>query len=169
VAFEYLSFRDPAGDPVRGKGFGELGIIAHALERSLLLRDAGVVIKATGRYQVLDDGGLLALAARDEAPDVACDLRNHLGVADTRIFLARPDFLRRYLLPLRHLADDRAGVFLEHVLARAVHAALADGGTWTMPARPPRLRGVGGSFGQRLGLSPGKWLRWRLKRWLIGY
>ncbi len=169
VDFEQLSFRDATGDPARGKGFGELGIIAHALEHARLLRDARHVVKATGRYVVHNANALVAMAGATPAPDVACDLRNHLTVADARVFLATPAFLRDHLLPRRATVDDRAEVFFEHALAAAVHAALAQGGIWRMPARPPQLTGVGGSFGQKLGLSPGKWLRWRMKRKLFGY
>jgi len=169
IRFEHLSFRDDTGDPLRGKGFGEIGIIAHALAQSQILRDATHVVKATGRYVVHNAGDLFALAARTPPPDVACDLRNHLTVGDARFFLASTTFLRQHLLPLRAAIDDRAGVFFEHALARAVHAGLADGMTWAMPPRPPELSGVGGSFGQKLWTSPGKWLRWRMKRKLFGY
>jgi hypothetical protein len=169
IRFEQLSFRDPTGDPDRGKGFGEIGIIAHALAESKLLGDATHVVKATGRYVVHNAADLFALAAKTPPPDVACDLRNHLTVADARVFLASKDFLREHMLPLRATIDDRKGVFFEHALARAVHAALADGMTWAMPPAPPKLSGVGGSFGQKLWTSPGKALRWRMKRKLFGY
>ena len=148
---DYLAFRQDF-PPRLGKGFGELGIIAHALERHPALAAAAMVVKATGRYQVANAQCLAAQCATEPAA-VICDLRDHLTVADCRWFAATPAFLRDYLLPRRGQCDDAAGVFLEHVLARAAHAAMADGLAWRLPRAMPVVRGITGSDARPIATS----------------
>jgi hypothetical protein len=166
---ELLSFAGQGYDRALGKGYGEIGIIAHALEQSRLIAEATHVFKATGRYWVANAAPFVAAVARRPELAVMCDLREDLRVADSRWFAATPAFLRERLVPLRPICDDSRKVFLEHALARAAHAALAAGELWALPPAYIRIVGVSGTEGRGRGMELGKRARFPLKRRMFRY
>lgn len=168
VELELLGFDGQDFDRRLGKGYGELGIIAHACDHARLLAGVTTLVKVTGRYVVGNVTPLLDLLHREPA-DIVCDLRHHLTEADCRIFAATPAFLREDLLPLRPLADDSRGVFLEHLLARAAHLAMGRGRRWALMPMVPRITGIGGSYGQAHHASFSKVLRHLVKRRIIAH
>lgn len=133
-----------------GKGHGELDILRQWLERCQ--GQECVVLKATGRLS-LQNARQLILSLSGCKEDVRCELRRNLATSDSRIFFASASFLRDFLVPRIKEVDDRRGVYFEHVLARAVHSALAEGRKWApLPVRP-RLRGRSGTTGGEYGSS----------------
>jgi hypothetical protein len=168
IELELLGFDGQDYDRRLGKGYGELGIIAHALDQSRLIAAADRVIKVTGRYFVRNAAPLVRRLQR-AAPDLICDLRLNLTVGDARIFAASPACLREDLLPLRPLANDAEGCYFEHLLARAAHLAMGRGRTWELLPMSPRIDGVGGSLDEPMRNSLSKPLRHALKRWLLRY
>lgn len=173
VEFEFVPC--PAGDqdPQRGKGYGELGIIGAALAASRLVAGGGggqVVVKGTGRYVQANAGPLAALAARGlDGCAVVCDLREHLSTSDSRVFAATVGFLVGRLLPQRGIVDDAQGVFFEHALARAVHAALAAGERWRPLPCAPRIVGVGATDDRAHRLSLSRRIRHAAMRRILAY
>ncbi len=165
-AIEVLSFsgnRYPVG---LGKGFGEIGILGHALTHSRLLPEDALVLKVTGRLIVRNVASLLARLARKPQVELFCDLRGNLSWADSRVFAATTRLLRDCLVPLREMADDARGDTFEVLLARAAHRALARGGRWEMLPTSPRIEGVSATSGERY---PNSWIaRFRREsfRWL---
>jgi hypothetical protein len=147
---EFLSFKSKELDPSLGKGIGELDTIRHALETSRLIADADLIIKITGRLFVRNIERLGKLLAAIPDIYVSCDLRHDLSFADSRVFCATPDFIRDYLLPRGILMNDAKGVFFEHVLARAVHAAIADGRNWTPLPAAHWMDGVSGTSNKKI-------------------
>jgi hypothetical protein len=159
---EFLSFSGNTYPPGRGKGYGEMGIMDHALAHSRLLSAARMILKVTGRLVVPNAAriaGCLSLAGIQ----VYCDLRDNLVRADSRVFAASPEFLREFLLPLREQVDDARQVSFEHVLARAVHLALAGGACWALLPEAPDIRGVSATTDEAY---PSSWLS-RLRRALF--
>lgn len=147
---EFLSFRSEREAVLRGKSYGELGIIAHALEHSRLLACSPMVMKVTGRLYARNAGRLLHSVCRASPKTVFCDLCVNLSWADSRLFCSTPDFLKDYLLPMRELLNDQLRnnrLDLEAVLARAVHLALSRGCDWSPLPVFPALEGVSGTFG----------------------
>lgn len=173
VAFEFLACPPGDQDQARGKGYGEMGIIAAALRSSRLIAEGGegqVVVKSTGRYVQTNAGRLAALAGRGlDGCAVVCDLRQHLTSADSRVFAATAAFLVRHFLPLRATVDDTRKVFFEHALARAMHAALAAGEQWRPLPCAPRIVGVGATDNRAHRLSVGKRIRQALLRRIIAF
>jgi|GEM_PF-2034953 hypothetical protein len=166
IELELLSFHGQDYDLNLGKGFGEMGIIGHALAHSRLLAEGAPVMKVTGRYVVRNAGRLVADWHRlsKEHPgqpvlEVQCMMRDWLRNADSRIFICQQDFLRRRLLPQRAACNDHAGVFFEHVLARAAHGAMADGNRWRPMPVLPDISGIGASDGKSHHRSWSKVLR----------
>ena len=173
VAFEFLACPPGDQDQARGKGFGEMGIIAAALLNSRLITDGGamqVVVKSTGRYVQTNAGRLAALARRGlDGCAVVCDLRQQLASADSRVFAGTAAFLTQRFLPLRAMVDDARQVFFEHALARAVHAALAAGEHWRPLPCAPRIVGVGATDNRAHRLSLGKRIRHAVMRRIIAF
>jgi len=141
---EIISFRGQQDVDVRGKGYGELRLIEHALESSTILSAAPLVMKVTGRLFISNAAEILNRVDGQSAT-IFCDLRQNLSVADSRVFFATPDFLRDYLFFRAQEIDDLAGVMFETVLARAVHHALSDGSTWKPLPLSPRWHGLAGT------------------------
>jgi hypothetical protein len=141
---EIISFRAQEGVEFRGKGYGELRLVEHALASSALLAAAPLVMKVTGRLFISNAAGILGRIS-DQSATVFCDLRQNLSIADSRVFLASPDFLSEYLVPRALEIDDLANVMFETVLARAVHGALSEGATWRPLPLTPRWHGLAGT------------------------
>jgi hypothetical protein len=95
-----------------------------------------------------------------------------LTFADSRVFAFAPDFFEERLEPLHPLIDDSNGVYFEHVLARAIHAEMADGGGWLPLPVDPVIIGRGGTSGKTYAAGPHRVVvrsaRRRLMRWLMG-
>lgn len=170
IALELISYQGQDFDMTLGKGYGELGIIGHALAQAPALAGAQtMIVKVTGRYFVANAAALHALLGAAAPPAMVCDLRENLTVADSRIFAASRHAMSTYLLPLRSLANDSQQVFFEHLLARAVHAAMGAGLGWALMPMVPRILGVSATRGQRHGYALSKRLRYRLKQRLFRY
>ncbi len=159
---EVLSFDGQHFPPHFGKGYGEMGIIEHALAQARTLQDCDLILKVTGRHYVQNSGALIRQLQNLEA-DIFCDLRFNLTFADSRVFCASVSFLKEYLLPQRKILNDSNDISFEHVLARAVHRAMADGLRWSLLPRAPDIRGINATADVAI---PDSWLR-RLKRELF--
>ncbi len=153
-AVEFLSYQEDPATRLRGKGYGEMGILAHALECSETLRRAARILKVTGRFYIRNSGLLLARLEKSPETQIVCDLRQNLTAADSRVFCASRHFLDHYLLPRRGEVDVARGILIEHALARAAHAAMADGLPWTLMPLAPILSGISGTFDQRIPETP---------------
>ena len=146
---EFLSFVASGIDPAKAKGLGEMAIIAHAVEHSTFIRASSHMIKVTGRYKVNNPEVLIDQVSIDSAADIVCGFRHKLSLADSRVFAVRPRFVSEFLLPMTDLIDDRE-LWFEHAFARAIHAALAQGWRWDLPADWIDLEGVAGTLGTRM-------------------
>ncbi len=139
---ELFSFEGQDFPPERGKGYGEMKILRHALEKSKLIVQSTKVIKVTGRLYVPNIGDLIP-----QMPDVdvICEWRRSLSWTDSRMFCATREFMDKYFLPLQEILDDSKDIPFEVGLSRAIHRAMADGGTWSMFPRAPIYEGIGGN------------------------
>jgi hypothetical protein len=161
---ELLSFNGQDFPPERGRGYGEMKILRHALAKSTLISQSGKVIKVTGRLYVPNIGLLMPRMAD---VDVICEWRRSLSWTDSRMFCATREFIEKYLLPLQAILDDSKDISFEICLSRAVHRAMADGGTWSMFPFAPIYEGIsGGTIGGQMVAYPTSKLNW-LKRELF--
>jgi hypothetical protein len=145
---QFVSFDDHGEAVGRGKGYGEMGIIQHVLENVQVAKSADLIVKVTGRYRVTNAGSLIHKISAAGPADVVVDLVAGLTQADCRFFVASPRFLRDYLAPMRESIDDDHDVCFEHVLARAVHRAIADGLVWRSMPDVPVIVGRSGTNGR---------------------
>ena len=158
---QFVSFDDHGEAVLRGKGYGEMGIIEHVLENVPVVKAADLIVKVTGRYRVVNMGTLIPEIAALGSIDVVVDLVAGMTQADCRFFAASPRFLRDYLIPLRESIDDDHDVCFEHVLARAVHRAMADGLVWRPMPDVPVIVGRSGTNGR---LYASGWVRVLIRR-----
>jgi hypothetical protein len=142
---EFLSFTAPEFDGSLGKGYGEMICLQYAIEHSQLLARSPRFVKVTGRYFLANAVDFLQFVESRRDAEVICDMLLNLTWADSRVFAATPDFLRNYFFPLKDELNDSQGSNFEHVLARAVHACMANRGVWAEPPFPLEVLGVSGS------------------------
>lgn len=150
---ECLSFTS-GFDGGRGKGFGEMLCLDQALGRSELLRECSHIVKASGRYYLRNVGKLLSFLRQRPELDVVCNLRHNLTWADSRVFASSTRFLHEKFLPLQSSVSDSKGVCFEHVLARAAHQSMAEGGQWSMMPAVLRIEGVSATDNGIYGTNP---------------
>ena len=142
---EFLSFTGPKFDGSLGKGYGEMISLQYAIEHSQLLARSQQFVKVTGRYYMTNAAKFLLFAESRRGTEIICDMLMNLTWADSRVFAGTTDFLRTYLFPLRDEVNDSRGSNFEHVLARAVHACMANRGAWAEPPFPLEIRGISGT------------------------
>ncbi len=146
IDVEFLALQDDPSALTRGKGYAELGIITRALVQSRLLAASPLLLKCTGRLRVQNAARVLREVATGEF-DIMCTLKRRGRFADSRLFAATPAFIREHLIPRANQINDSTGVYLEHVLARAVRGAADNGATWRPFATRPRIAGISGTRG----------------------
>lgn len=143
---EFLSFVQDPFDRNLGKSYGEVQIIRHALARSVLLADASLIIKGTGRYVPTNFFKVWPLILAVQQPYVMANFYDSADSCDSRFFACHRDFLSNYLIPHASSINDAQGFYFEHALAKAVAAAQADGRTWaSIPGGGFLVDGVQGS------------------------
>lgn len=142
---EFLSFNGQGFPKEAGKGYGEVGILSHAVNNSSCLKHSKYVVKVTGRYYVKNISKIIKAIELDKGVDIYCDLAKNLSYSDSRFFIASVDFLKEYLCPIRSTINDSSGVFFEHALARAAHRAMSDGRIWSPLPYLPDIVGVSGT------------------------
>ena len=155
---EILSFYGQPDRPEYGKGYGEMRIIGYALDHSDAIRKSDVVMKVTGRFIVANAEAIAKKISKTNGIDVFCDLRQNLSASDSRLFCATPHFLREYFMPFLSLMNESNGIWFEHILARAVHRAMADGLRWSMLPYAYDIRGIEGSVGTPFPSSRRKYI-----------
>jgi hypothetical protein len=163
---EFHSFLGNQNGTTRGKGYSELAGILRTIEESELITQNAVVAKCTGRLTVRNARKLFDLTTSSDF-DVMCTLKNYLTFADSRLFVATPEFITQYLGSRQEMISDIDGIFLEHALACATMTALADRKKWLPLPLYPDIRGISGTYGtsltNRTGVRVVKSLYHRLK------
>jgi hypothetical protein len=168
---EFLSLDLRGVNSGRGKGWGELRILNYIVDHSKLLASERHFLKVTGRYYVRNAGRLLNYMARQEDVQIWCDLRRGMRFCDSRVFGGSVSFLARYVCPRLDEVDEGKGVWLEHVLARAVLRAMSEGLAFSLLPYAPKIQGVSGTTNTRYRRSLGdrvlrgvrtavKWYTW---------
>ncbi len=168
---EFLSYVEKPYPSTRGKAYGDLRILRYAVDHSKLLQPDDIVLKVSGRYFVKNVEALLRHVEALNEVDIVCDMQQNLTFADCRAFFASVRFIKTYFLPLMEQADDSTGCYMEYLLAKAVHSAMAQGWFWRLPCQALDVVGYSGTYGFKLKRSLVKrlikhWLFW-VKRWLL--
>ncbi len=149
---EVLHFQNNEKKVARfGKGYGEGQIMAFALKKSKLLRQAPVFMKCTGKLWVDNFHEVLAGIRSTNSfmirwrPDEHGQ-RKPFWV-DTRFFVVEKTFFRKHLASAYRDVDIEAQHYIEHVYAERLGAVAAERQLRFLVK--PQIRGVSGSTGQR--------------------
>ena len=157
---EYITFQSAVS--ILGKGNGEMEIIDYAFKHSGLISQFDTIIKVTGRLYV-PNINLLIKNFFDYGTYVTGMFKRDLTFTDSRVIIAKAVFYPDYLLPLSTLVNEPDGVYVEHILARAIHRAMADGKRWCLPAEAPVFIGISASENLKYNNS----LFWSLRRNIV--
>lgn len=165
-SFEYLAY-PTTGDALQGKGRAEIELMARALDDSQSFVGVDRFLKVTGRYVIRNAEALVRrILAQPALPDVQVNLHNRLTLADSRVFLFSRDFFSRRVYPHRGEISDAEGTWMEHVLARATLAHVADGGDWDLLPLPLRARGIAGTTGTPHPETSLQYAQARARHWI---
>lgn len=164
---EYISFASEVSH--LGKGHGEAEIFSYAFNNSDILNSCFYVCKATGRYFIRNAAQLLNSAEGEEGIDVIANLSRNITWADSRFFIAKLDFYHYTLSKCLSLIDESKHIYFEHVLAKAIHLKLAEGGKWDLLPFYPEYEGVYGTSNINYSNSLFKKLKFKIfhfvKKW----
>lgn len=155
---EYLTIDGNGSvDKERGKGLGEFLIIKHALQNSVLLKDADQIIKITGRL-VFENIRELAGEIND-GKTVYCNMvRNKVSgvVRKSHIFAFPRYFLETYFTRFSDRINDSMSYYFENALFDACAQWIKDGFFAKEFKKPLLISGISGSTGKRYanGLFP---------------
>lgn len=128
-----------------GKGYGELLNIKHAVRHSKVINESSHVIKVNGRYFVKNIEEIASALSYSKDVYVMVDLQRNLTWADSRVFAFKPSFVFDYLSKFQDLLNDSAGIYMEHILSRAVLSAISEGHKWVPLPRRPIIVGYSGT------------------------
>jgi hypothetical protein len=140
----FLSYASD-GEGRRGKGYGELGILQHAIS-ACGFPDSQRVLKVTGRYYVTNIDNIIDNINSNSADILSCPFILPGWIA-SECFCCTVTFLKQYFCPKRALVDDSLNRFFEQALAQSVKEATRDGLTQAIFSVHPQLEGISGGSG----------------------
>ncbi len=144
IPYEYLTFNSQFSH--KGKSHGEAEIMSHALNNSTLIAASENVIKLTGRYFVANfQDQINGIHNNDRKSIIYANIHDYLRYGDSRFFIGSLFFWKTYLSEKIKLIDEPNGIYMEHVLARSIHAAMSDGFDWQLLPEFPIYKGIYGT------------------------
>jgi hypothetical protein len=163
---EILTFDGNDYDKSLGKGYGEMLIIAHALEHSTFVKNATFVFKITGRHKILNINTFINQYYSTPGIEIFADLLGKLSFADSKFFGATVDFYK-FFLPKLTIINDSKNITFEDALGQAIHEAIAAGYKFSFFNSFPRCSGVSGTTSKKYDDSWLTWFKSNLKYKLI--
>lgn len=152
-----------------GKGYGELNTIKYAIKHSQVIKDSDYVIKINGRYFIKNIEKIVSILLSNKDVYVMADLQKNLTWVDCRVFGFKPSFIDKYLCELQNLLNDSKGIYLEHIMPRAVLRAIADGHKWIPLPIKPIIIGNSGTSDTLYKVSKFSWLKGDVKHRVKNY
>lgn len=167
--FEYHTFTSLNSH--LGKGHGEKEILDYAIQHSILISNANLIIKITGRYRINNLTEIIEKVQHSNA-DVHVNFGLNTTRSDSRMIIFRPDFYSSYFKPtLEKYLDEPSKLYFESVLARSVHLLMAEGGIYEPWPEYPLYSGINGANGKEVefkGLKKIKYIYfYSLKLWFM--
>lgn len=140
-----LTFAGNVGAQLKGKGYGEIEMLQHALNTVPGMKDYRYIVKVSGRYVEFNGEKLVRLIA-GMSSDLICDIHSNLTYGDTRTVAFTPKVLLEHLIPYQEELDENRGIIIEHLMAKCLHRTLIAGGTWSPLPCTPYSDGISGSW-----------------------
>lgn len=128
----------------KGKGYAETLLMQYGFEHSKFIQEATQIIKITGRYLIKNINKQLFFCNNKKALYVDSSIDFYF--AQSYFFIAPKQFFTASLLPRVEEMDDKEGVFLEHLLGKAIKKWRHNGGKYHEFVLPIYIIGhLGGS------------------------
>lgn len=161
---EIITFFGNNFDKNKGKGYGEMMILKHAFQHSILIQESVSICKITGRYKLLNIKSILK-SYQKHTCNIMVDLPRQLKYADSRLFIADRIFFQKFLFQTAELINDSAGYYFEHALNRAVLLSIAEEKFNYLPFKyHPRLKGESGTDSLNYDYSFSYWFPQNVKQ-----
>ena len=165
---EFISFEGNDFNRLRGKGYGEAGIMMYGIQHSLLIKNSPpktLIAKVTGRLLCKNINELAG-----HYHDVNTVYANfgkddwNGNIATSQVVIAPLRFFSGYFLPRREEINDSQCRHFEHVLYDSIEDWKHSGGKHRMFWIPPVIEGVSGTSGAMINtqIKGGKLLRYRI-------
>lgn len=163
--FEWLSFNGDQEKVVQyGKGYGEGEIMDYVLNHSVLIEDAEILVKTTGRLMVKNCGFILRFANPCVAHFMPVRVSDRRPYIDTRIYMMPKECYQRYFRWVHIDVDDRNGTYLEHTFGAAVREHKIPYKRFLVA---PNIWGMSGSVGTIYRPNLLKQLKHTIKMYLV--
>jgi hypothetical protein len=168
---EILTFEGNNYPRELGKGYGEMLIIQHALNHSVLISEYNFILKITGRIKILNIRSVLKQFYSVNEKQVYVNFHTALSYADSKCWGADKGFYQDYLTPYQPHLNDSTGFYFEHALSKAVHQAIIDDFKFSFISTLPRYSGISGTSNNKYKDSIWYWfprfLRHKLRAYLV--
>jgi len=164
---EYITFEGRNFPLHLGKGYGEALIIKKALAVSILIKQAEVILKITGRLMVENIKDILFLLEREmdiNDYDFMGNLKYDLTYCNSRFFIFKKEFIKKYFEPHLSKLNDSDNVFFEHILAVAILSSILDGKSFSKLPCLPKISGHSATCGTALKTS---YIKFKIKNLLF--
>jgi len=146
-SIEFISYDGQNFPRELGKGHGEAQALEHLVKESSLFLINEKFIKVNGRYYVPNISNFIDFFSESDA-HVMANLSQNLTWSDSRLFGATGKFISEYLIPETRKTNDSIGLYFEHLLASAIHKAIADSLKWVLPPCLLYIDGISGTSGK---------------------
>ena len=130
-----------------GKGAGE-ALMLDSVARLFPLEGYSHIGKCTGRLWMRNASRLIAEYS-DSNTEVWFAIRSDFHFVDTRFFLCSRRFFVSHFLGMASEANDDAGLYIEHIAAKRILKAIAQGENFGFFPDLPRYQGTGATDGKR--------------------
>lgn len=148
----FTSYKAPSHEAARGKGYGELGAMRHAISESQLVSSSRI-LKVTGRYHIENFDTIAADIRRwKHAALLSCPIHNQ-SLIPSECFVATVEFLEQYFFPRQESINDPLNFYFEHALAEAAQEASRKGACHATFSARPRIMGISGTTNLPRSLS----------------
>jgi len=154
---ELLTFDGNNFDKSLGKGYGEMGIIDHAIRHSHFFNNSDFIFKITGRHQVLNFASVLKQAEKRVSVDIIVDMWNMFSYADSRCWGASRRFIEEVFIHFWKDVDDSRGYNFEDALAKSIYKGLQLDYKLELMKNTPRFKGSSGTENKGFDHS---WTSW---------
>jgi hypothetical protein len=149
---EFLAFDGSNFDSSRGKGFGEMLIIQHALKKSKFINEKSVIVKVTGRIIVENINDIVNIYLRKGISNnlVFANVKYNLKFLNSVFFIAPFYFYENFFLNKISLVNDKQGVYFEHVLLDSIKEWVLKNNKFFQIPIPTNYKGFSGTSGHKL-------------------
>lgn len=146
---EFLKFNGNNYNPLLGKGYGEGKILEYGFKNSIFINNANVVIKITGRQQILNINLIVSSILNiRKSKFIALDIICKKKFASSGFVIADKTFYTDYFIPNIEKINDNIDYYFENLLFDSLCAFVGDGNKFIQFPFPYKIDGYSGTTGK---------------------